>query len=886
MAVKKVFWTGGAGDGTWTNKGNWWLGDSPTDPNGSIPTYYPGSIDFRNIVGEGDYPSIYITRSATIKIIAAISRAATVLGYIGDLYIQGTSSSPISVTISDSEVSGYANLKMTIHGDFVVKDCSYFAFIVYKQNEFGSIILNGKSTGSVLDIGSALESTKFILSIQFGQLAPAGTTANWTGTLASDLIMSGESGIYYYQGTINLNGYGLTTGMWYNRSGLNPPPDSKEIIFTPRPDNWTTGQNNLSYLRISGVDLSKIASSITAATIFTIYTNNSVFFKGIGQRAIIVFGIDAKLKERPLPLDAPKLISVEIGYYWTEVDHSLLLAYDDKQQFSPDLYFIDEHPENMGVYFAYDRVYGTVDFTGSTPGDNVPTGPGFKSSVGFHADATDLYFFTGNFLLNSDQKIVHLSTEVKTGPNLDLLNISYLMVNPAPGVPNQGRPIMMNFIHQPKIRRNTIQGWNDDPTPLANGEIGWGFDPNNPNTAERIKIGNGGKSWKNIPNDSIKNQAAGWSSTNPILKSGQIGWETNTNKLKIGDGVTRWNLLNYASFNALPTYVDYPDHPSYYCGLGDGWALDFKKNSLRPTKNNFRSEYPGFDGISGISDGTMFFLKPNAKVYLLSDLSTNNVRILCPDTTGCIFLVGTARIVFAHVMFQDGGTVSTVYSDGDSTYPKIINTHNPVTIDPVTGENTSTWINAMPRPPLYDYRKYSDMFSPTANSLAYYVRGYWLNAGLLDLYSERDIELKGRKPPDGNPNQHDEYNSSVFIISRIEYAGNNIQTDRTSNINFYFFSPRTYSNGIISTDLFLQKTSVIIGMYSDIGNLVSTSSDENFANYGTDFVAIKTVFGGNNAATSSSPLIARSNSSELGTYRSAVVWYETTDIYLISTTAY
>ena len=105
MAVKKVFWTGGAGDGLWTTKENWWLGDSLTDPNGKIPTYYPGGATFRNEDGEGDYPSIYITRSATIKIIAAPSRASTVLGYIGDLYIQGTSSSPITVTISDSEVS-------------------------------------------------------------------------------------------------------------------------------------------------------------------------------------------------------------------------------------------------------------------------------------------------------------------------------------------------------------------------------------------------------------------------------------------------------------------------------------------------------------------------------------------------------------------------------------------------------------------------------------------------------------------------------------------------------------------------------------------------------------------------------------------------------------
>lgn len=38
-----------------------------------------------------------------------------------------------------------------------------------------------------------------------------------------------------------------------------------------------------------------------------------------------------------------------------------------------------------------------------------------------------------------------------------------------------------------------------------------------------------------------------WSSTNPILQAGEPGFETDTYKLKIGDGITRWNLLPYIS---------------------------------------------------------------------------------------------------------------------------------------------------------------------------------------------------------------------------------------------------------------------------------------------------------------------------------------------------
>lgn len=40
-----------------------------------------------------------------------------------------------------------------------------------------------------------------------------------------------------------------------------------------------------------------------------------------------------------------------------------------------------------------------------------------------------------------------------------------------------------------------------------------------------------------------RNPAATWTTLNPILKSGEPGWETDTGKGKVGDGVTRWNAI-------------------------------------------------------------------------------------------------------------------------------------------------------------------------------------------------------------------------------------------------------------------------------------------------------------------------------------------------------
>jgi hypothetical protein len=44
-----------------------------------------------------------------------------------------------------------------------------------------------------------------------------------------------------------------------------------------------------------------------------------------------------------------------------------------------------------------------------------------------------------------------------------------------------------------------------------------------------------------------RDTAANWTSVNPVLASGEIGFETDTNKFKIGlGGTTAWTSLDYA----------------------------------------------------------------------------------------------------------------------------------------------------------------------------------------------------------------------------------------------------------------------------------------------------------------------------------------------------
>lgn len=50
-----------------------------------------------------------------------------------------------------------------------------------------------------------------------------------------------------------------------------------------------------------------------------------------------------------------------------------------------------------------------------------------------------------------------------------------------------------------------------------------------------------------------RDSAANWTAVNPILAAGEPGLETDTGRIKYGDGVTRWNSLNYPTLYSTPT---------------------------------------------------------------------------------------------------------------------------------------------------------------------------------------------------------------------------------------------------------------------------------------------------------------------------------------------
>lgn len=66
--------------------------------------------------------------------------------------------------------------------------------------------------------------------------------------------------------------------------------------------------------------------------------------------------------------------------------------------------------------------------------------------------------------------------------------------------------------------------------------------------------------------------ASQWSTANPTLLAGEIGFETDTNKIKVGDGSTTWNNLDYIAgteeFNALAPAGNNFSNPVYLENYG------------------------------------------------------------------------------------------------------------------------------------------------------------------------------------------------------------------------------------------------------------------------------------------------------------------------------
>lgn len=69
-----------------------------------------------------------------------------------------------------------------------------------------------------------------------------------------------------------------------------------------------------------------------------------------------------------------------------------------------------------------------------------------------------------------------------------------------------------------------------------------------------------------------RDTAANWASVNPVLEAGEMGYESDTNQVKVGNGYHAWNVLEYSFDNPFEYITEAPADNFQYARRNTGWV--------------------------------------------------------------------------------------------------------------------------------------------------------------------------------------------------------------------------------------------------------------------------------------------------------------------------
>lgn len=191
--------------------------------------------------------------------------------------------------------------------------------------------------------------------------------------------------------------------------------------------------------------------------------------------------------------------------------------------------------------------------------------------------------------------------------------------------------------------------------------------------------------------------AANWTAENPVLREGEQGYETDTGRLKFGDGVTAWNALAYFGGSGSTTAAG----GSSMLSIGDESGLDVPELWIPPSgagkrgvqmkaANYTRSRNTGFlDGVYQWDVGAFTEVNTFAdasEYHVIKWNGTNNIRAVDPASwlqtagvvsgywsgtipAGCWFWLPAGIYAWNFIIQFDTGTLNpdvyaTIYVDG------------------------------------------------------------------------------------------------------------------------------------------------------------------------------------------------------------------------------
>ena len=121
-----------------------------------------------------------------------------------------------------------------------------------------------------------------------------------------------------------------------------------------------------------------------------------------------------------------------------------------------------------------------------------------------------------------------------------------------------------------------------------------------------------------------RDTAANWTSVNPTLAQGEIGIETDTLKLKIGDGLTDWNTLPYYATGESTIYDSgFNYQTDAIAGLGGKIYISLQDNNLGNDPATEPTWWEEFSGGGGGLDKTFQTITEAATIAFNAATSVN-----------------------------------------------------------------------------------------------------------------------------------------------------------------------------------------------------------------------------------------------------------------------
>ena len=145
-----------------------------------------------------------------------------------------------------------------------------------------------------------------------------------------------------------------------------------------------------------------------------------------------------------------------------------------------------------------------------------------------------------------------------------------------------------------------------------------------------------------------RDTAANWTSVNPTLQSGELGFESNTGKFKIGNGSSSWTALSYASI--LPSDIGELSQDAVNSALtmGEGILKNYDDNA------NTLTLYVDSNSVQTV-------VRDTHSNFVADETTVYDEGVLLYETDTQKFKFGNGVDIFTDLYFaslhQSGGTV-------------------------------------------------------------------------------------------------------------------------------------------------------------------------------------------------------------------------------------